>query len=123
MIEQAARPGVNRRQREHAEAPKPSRAEQMANVARSAMHLLRIARPERDIRIEYHRADDEINESLTPWQREKFHLWMNDEYFMVWDDVPDWDAPGPDLLYVVNVSADSLLTAAAELFELLHRKF
>lgn len=49
------------------------------------------------------------------WQREKFRLIRGDEYFFI--------SQGPALLYVVNVTADSILTAARELMDKIAQKF
>ena len=47
--------------------------------------------------------------------RQRFNVVDGDEYFFI--------SKGPSLLYVVDVTADSYLTAAHELMELIARKF
>lgn len=104
-------------------AREAKRESEMRRIARSAMNMLRLARPERKLTIAYIRPNERDIERYTKWQRERNHIHTHGEYFLVWDCVPDWDTDKPDLLYAVDVSADSLLTAAYELMELLHRKF
>lgn len=99
------------------------RASKMKRIAKSAMNMIRIARPERKIVIEYVKPTDHDIERYTEWERKRNALRTGDEYFLVWDTDPHWDTDRADLLYAVNVSIDSLLTAAYELLELLHRKF
>lgn len=97
------------------------RDSQMRRVAHSAMNMLRLARPERKLTIGYVVPNDNTIGRYTEWQRVSKGILTGNEYFLVWDCEP-YEEP-PKLLYAMNVSADSLLTAAAELFELLHRKF
>lgn len=99
------------------------RESEMRRVARSAMNMLRLARPDRKLGIGYVKPDDKQIERYTDWQRQRNHIHTGLEYFMVWDHSPDWDTDEPELLYAVDVTADSLLTAAWELFELLSKKF
>lgn len=54
-------------------------------------------------------------EDFSVFQREKFGLTRGDEYFFI--------SRGQALLYVVNVTADSILTAAHELLGLIAKKF
>jgi len=99
------------------------RESMMRRVARSAMNMLRLARPDRKLAIGYVKPDDKQIERYTDWQCRRNHIYTGNEYFLVWDCAPDWETDNPDLLYAVNVSADSLLCAAWELFELLSKKF
>ena len=100
-----------------------ARAYDMYGIVISAMKLLKMARPERRLGITYIKPDAEAIERFTEWQRRRNCILEGNEYFLVWDYAPDWDTDEPDLRYAVNVSADSLLTAAWELFELLSKKF
>lgn len=52
---------------------------------------------------------------FTQWQRQKFILIGGDEYFFI--------CRAGELLYVVNVSGDSILTAAKELITKIADKF
>ena len=87
------------------------------------MKLLKCVRPERNLGIVYVKPNAETIGQFTDWQRTRNHIHTGCEYFLVWDYSPDWETDDPDLLYVVDVSADSLLTAAWELFGLLSKKF
>ena len=90
---------------------------QMAAVARSAMSLLKATRPDRDIEIAYSREDEDSVQEFSQWQRESKGIRAGDEYFLV------WDVAEGSLLYAVNVSADSPMCAAWELYGLLSKKF
>lgn len=68
--------------------------------------------------INYRRATDPWLESTTTeWERKHHQIVRNDEYFWI------WERETGDLLYTVNVTGDSVLTAASELMNLLARKF
>lgn len=104
--------------------PEPKcRAIQMQRIADYAINMVRLARPERDIRIVYIQPDDASIQKFTEWERKRMAIRTGDEYFLVYDYAPDWNTDKPDLLYAVNVSIDSFLTAANELLDLLSRKF
>lgn len=76
-------------------------------------------RKDKPLLIVYGREDNEtVAECYTEWQRKYFHILPGEEYVTVWED----EGCG-DLLYAVNVTGDSYLTALNQLFDLLHRKF
>lgn len=100
-----------------------ARAFVMQGVADSALKLMKTARPGRNLGIAYIKPDADTIEQFTDWQRTHNHIMTGCEYFLVWDYSPDWETDEPALLYAVDVSADSMLTAAWELFGLLSRKF
>ena len=54
---------------------------------------------------------------VSPYDQRRFHLMPGEEYFFIFEKATD------DLLYVVDVTADSILTAISELVNLLARKF
>ena len=64
--------------------------------------------------------DYNLSRYFTAWERERLHLVEGNEYLIVWRDRPE---SKPEYLYAVNVTADSYLTAAAELMTLLANKF
>lgn len=66
------------------------------------------------IEITYRRETDESVNDFTEWAQKYHGIVSGQEYFYVWRG---------GLLYAVNVSADSYLTAADELMGLLARKF
>ena len=57
---------------------------------------------------------------FTDFQRRYHGLLPGEEVFTIWDEV---DENAPDLLYVVNVTGDSILTAGCELMTLVAKKF
>lgn len=93
------------------------RAAKMAEIAKAAMFVIRVARPESDIDIAYARETPESVADFTEWQRESKHILAGNEYFHIWDGLTGC------LLYTVNVTSDSLFTAASELMQLIARKF
>lgn len=54
---------------------------------------------------------------MSDWQRQYHHVHDGEEFVFVSDNMTG------DLLYVVNVSADAVLTAISEVMDLLSRKF
>ena len=69
-------------------------------------------------KIIYHRAtEDWLESAVSVWERQYHHLVPGGEYFWI------WERETGDLLYTVNVTGDSVLTAASELMDLLARKF
>ena len=111
------------RQRDPSWTDADARAYDMQRVADAALKLLKSVRPERHLGIVYVKPNAETIEQFSAWQRERNHIHTGCEYFLVWDYSPDWETDDPDLLYAVDVTIDSLLTAAWELFELLSKKF
>ena len=82
-----------------------------------------------DILIRYADLTEENLAEFTPWARSYHHLLSGQEHFLVYEtekpvtDLPNDYKPDPtNLLYSVNVSGDSYLTAAAELMDLASRK-
>lgn len=91
------------------------RAEGLKQIAEDVERLTNrfVSEP---ITITFEQMTDEAMEDLSIWVREKFQLIIRgDEYFLI--------SKGTALLYVVNVTADSMLTAARELMDLIGRKF
>ena len=67
------------------------------------------------ISITYEELTDESVKAYSDWNRQRFGLCSGEEAFFIFRR--------SSLLYVVNVSADSYLTAARELMDLIGRKF
>lgn len=68
--------------------------------------------------VNYHRATSPWLEAVTTeWERRYHTVISGDEYFWI------WERETGDLLYTINVTGDSVLTAASELMNLLARKF
>ena len=99
------------------------RTEQMERVATQMETIVKENGRRNDIAITYCEMDAESIADFTEWERERNELFIGHEYFLIWE-VPDPYAIDPfHLLYAVNVSADSVLTAVAELMNLVSRKF
>ena len=99
------------------------RTEQMERVATQMETIVKENGRRNDIAITYCEMDAESIADFTEWERERNELFIGHEYFLIWE-VPDPYAIDPfHLLYAVNVSADSVLTAVAELMNLVCRKF
>ena len=99
------------------------RVECLNHIAIEAEKLICNYGRRRDIAVTFCTLTDEILEEFSAWDRKRFNLLAGEECFFVWE-TSRHDVPDPyGLLYVVNVTADSLLTAASELMNLAARKF
>lgn len=99
------------------------RIESLNHIAIETEKLIRSFGRRKDIAVTFSQLTNEIIEEFSAWDRKRFNLLAGDEYFFVWEtSLPDAADPY-GLLYVVNVTADSLLTAASELMNLASRKF
>lgn len=74
----------------------------------------------RHIVITYQVLTPESIATFTDFQRRYHGLLPGEEVFIIWDEV---DKKASDLLYVVNVTGDSILTAGCELMTLVAKKF
>ena len=85
--------------------------------------FIRIYGRRKDISVTFCRMTDESINEFSAWNQKRVHLLAGDEYFFVWEnrrpDVPEYNG----LLYVIDVTADSLLTAASEFMDLAYKKF
>ena len=88
-----------------------NRTEELTRIARNVMDMVW---PYAHVEITYRRETAESLNDYTEWGRQRFGLLSGEEYFFIWRG---------ELLYVVCVSADSVLTAAHELMDLIARKF
>lgn len=92
---------------------KATKTAQMEFVAQEITTL--VNRFVRDpIEITYRRETEESVKDYTEWGRQRFGIHSGFEYFYVWRG---------EMLYAVDVTADSVLTAAEELMRLLAEKF
>lgn len=100
-----------------------TRTEQLEHVAAQIEAMVRDYGRRKDIQITFYKLDKEVLEMFTEYERTRHHLRTGDERFFIWE-VPDPHAIDPQhLLYTRDVTADSILTAAHELMELVSRKF
>ena len=98
-----------------------TRKERMDEMLVHVNQMLRRIHPNRGLVVNYLKMTDNDLESFSDWDRKRFVLHTGLEYFIV----TEWE-PGATrayVLYVVDVSADSELTAMDELFHLLSHKF
>lgn len=93
------------------------RSKALASVAQNVKCLLKFAHPEKAIDISYAQENLESIKRFSDWQRKYRGIFPGDENFYIYDTTTD------TLLYVVPVTADSVLTAAAELMRLISAKF
>lgn len=100
---------------------KLSRKERMDEMLVHVNQMLRRIHPDRGLVVSYIKMADEDLKSFSDWDRKRFRLHTELEYFIV----VEWEpaATKACVLYVVDVSADSELTAMDELFHLLSYKF
>lgn len=99
------------------------RIENLSEIAIEAEKLIRRFGRRNDIAVTFCKLTDESISEFNSWDRKRFGMMDGEECFFVWEtsrpNVPDPSG----LLYVVNVTGDSLLTAASELINLASRKF
>ena len=93
------------------------REAEMKKLAEYGKSLIREFGRRQDIIVTYDRPDSETIKRYTDFQREYHGIRTGSEYFMFWEEEK------MHLLYVKDVTADSALTAMAELMCLAARKF
>ncbi|MBQ6960901.1 MAG: hypothetical protein IJP78_08000 [Clostridia bacterium] len=100
-----------------------ARDDEMRDIAQRIEDMIHLYGRRSDIAITYDRPTDESISSFSEWERKRFSLRTGEEYFFVWETPCPADVDPRALLYVVNVTADSLLTAAHMLMSLVAIKF
>ena len=87
-------------------------------IAEGATALLNSLNPSRTLEVTFNSGEDELAcNPLSVWMIKYYDIMPGDEYFWI------YDRSDGTLLYVVNVSADSVLTSAYELYRLISNKF
>jgi hypothetical protein len=99
------------------------RIDSLEHIAIEVEKLIRSYGRRKDISVTFSCLTNEIIEEFSTWDRKRFGLVSGEEYFFVWENSRPDVADPYGLLYVVCVTADSLLTAASELMNLVSRKF
>lgn len=94
-----------------------SKIEKMTEVLTHVSEIMKIANPTKKIHFEYAKEDSESVKRFSDFHRKYHGILPGMEFVYVYDD----EFGG--LLYAVNVTADSVLTATYELMELISRKF
>ena len=100
-----------------------TRDDKLRDIAQRIEDITRLYGRRADIAITYDRLTDESIQEFTDFQRSYYSLITGDELFFVWETPCPNDVDPRSLLYTVNVTSDSLLTAAGELMNLVSRKF
>ena len=93
------------------------REAEMKKLAEYGKSLVREFGRRKDIIITYDRPTEETISRYTEYQQEYHRIHTGNEYFLFWEEET------MHLLYVKDVSADSALTAAAEMMWLAAKKF
>ena len=93
---------------------KQTKTAQMEYIARTLTAMTNRLTLGDPIEITYRRETEESVKDYTDWGRQRFGIHPGLEYFYVWRG---------EMLYAVDVTADSPLTGAHELMDLLARKF
>ena len=98
-----------------------SRQERMNEMLEHVNAMLRRIRPDRCLAVNYLNADEENIKAFSEWDRTRLCILPHNEYFVVME----WENASTKayILYAVNISMDSELTAMEELFHLLSYKF
>ncbi len=91
--------------------------DEMACAIRCISSLLKKVRPNLAVDIAYRHEDDKSVQDYSIHERLYHHILSGDENIYI------WNAKDGVLLYTVHVTGDSVLTACAELMELLAQKF
>lgn len=91
-----------------------SKVQEITYGIKKIQNILKYINPKKKWDIYYY-VSNSVETEFTQQNLERFHLLSGDEYILIFDD----DA----LLYAINVTADSTLTALEELMLLLSKKF
>ena len=101
-----------------------SRAERMNELCAHVNEILHRIHPDRKLTVEYFLADDTNLQLLSDWTKQRLNLFSGMEYLTITEKLSDTGtAKDYHILYAVNITMDSGLTALAELFNLMSYKF
>lgn len=98
-----------------------TREEQLSDIATRINDLVTDYGRRKDIAIIYSKLNKKNLDKFSTWDRERFTLIAGEECFFVYEI--NMRTVKSNLLYVVAVTGDSLLTAAEELMDLVAKKF
>lgn len=113
-VERAARA---RKAEQEAEMRKAQREAEMKKLAEYGKSMIREFGRRKDIIVTYDCPDSKTISQYTEYQRKYHQIMTGSEYFLFWEEET------MHLLYVKDVTADSALTAAAEMMWLAAKKF
>lgn len=97
-----------------------TRTEKMNAIAADLTRMILDYGRRKDITVTYAELTDEDMAKFSDFAIRYHQLRKYEEYFLIWENIPN-EKPG--LLYVRNVSCDSLLTAIWEAMDLISGKF
>lgn len=100
-----------------AEQRRAQREAEMKKLAEYGKSIIREFGRRKDITITYDCPDEDTISKYTEYQREYHQIMTGSEYFLFWEEET------MHLLYVKDVTADSALTAAAEMMWMAANKF
>ena len=106
-----------RKEEHEAEMRKARREAEMKKLAEYSKSMIREFGCRKDITVTYDRPDSKTISKYTDYQRKLHSIMTGGEYFLFWEEETG------HLLYVKDVTADSALTAAAEMMWLAAKKF
>ena len=96
------------------------RNEKMNAIAADLTRMILDYGRRNDITVTYAKPTDEDMAKFSDFAIRYHQLHNGEEYFLIWENMPN---ENPGLLYVVNVTCDSYLTAMQEAIDLIARKF
>ena len=106
-----------RKEEHEAEMRKARREAEMKKLAEYGKSMIREFGCRKDIIVTYDRPNSETISRYTEYQRKHHQILTGSEYFLFWEEET------MHLLYVKDVTADSALTAAAEMMWMAAKKF
>lgn len=95
-----------------------SRAERMNELCTHVNEILHRIHPDRELWVDYVKPDEETIKNFSDWTQRRLNILVGLEYLIVSEG-----ARMESVLYAVDISADSELTAMDELFHLMSYKF
>ena len=99
------------------------RTKALEHVAETVQNMIRQYGRRKDIEIAFYKVDDEVLEAFSEYERTKHHMLAGEEMFFIFEVRDPYAIDPQHLLYTKCVTADSVLTAAAELMDLVSKKF
>ena len=99
------------------------RTKALEHVAETVQNMIRQYGRRNDIEITFYKVDDEVLETFNEYQRTKHHLLTGEEMFFIFEVRDPYAIDPQHLLYTKCVTGDNVLTAAAELMNLVSHKF
>lgn len=100
-----------------------TRTDSLNHIASTIEDMIRECGRRQDIIITFATLNDESISDFSDWNRKYHHLYTGEEVFCIWEMIETEIGFDKGLLYAVDVSGDSLMTAAGELMDLVSRKF